>query len=314
MNPFPLDCQPASHNAEKQGVPASHLCPPAGKSGFKLAIRRRPYILVVLAFLLMSSVAGRSQDTITKAWSVLQFGAVEKDKDKRSAAVQVLRLIENDPTATEMAVHALDDNEADVRTSAAGALGQMKAKSAIPKLEELARTDQEPSVVIASARSLVTLGDPFGYNVYYAVLTGEKKSGGSLLDEQKKMLHDPKKMAQLGVETGIGFIPFGGVGLTAFKTITKDDASPVRAAAAQILANDKDPITAKALVAAASDKSWIVRAAALDSISHRNDPTLASQIEPVLDDDKDIVRYTAAAAIIHLHDVGDAVATKPKKK
>ncbi len=85
-------------------------------------------------------------------------------------------------------------------------------------------------------------------------------------------------------------------------------------AAAQILADDKDPLTAKALVAAASDKSWIVRAAALDAISHRNEPALASQIEPLLDDDKDVVRYTAAAAIVHLHDVQESPAAKQKRK
>ena len=90
---------------------------------------------------------------------------------------------------------------------------------------------------MAGARSLIALGHPTGYAVYYAVLTGEKKSGGALLDEQKKMLKDPKKMAEFGFEQGIGYIPFAGIGLGAFKTVTKDDASPMRAAAAKILAN-----------------------------------------------------------------------------
>ena len=51
--------------------------------------------------------------------------------------------------------------------------------------------------------------------------------------DQKKMLSDPKKMAQFGFEEGIGFIPFAGVGLGAVKAFTKDDVSPVRAASRQ---------------------------------------------------------------------------------
>lgn len=265
------------------------------------------------ALLLLSAPYMQSQESVGKAWSTLQFGATDKSKDRRTAAIGVLGLIENDPTAADMAVNALKDNEADVRAVAADALGKMKAKSAAPKLVELAKTDKDAAVVLACARSLVAFGDPLGYNIYYAVLTGERKSGASLMDEQKKMLHDPKRMAEFGFEEGVGFIPFGGVGLTAFKTLTKDDTSPVRAAAAKILTNDRDPKTAEALVTAASDKSWIVRAAALDAISHRNDPSLAPKIEPQLSDDKDIVRFTAAAAIVHLQDVKQGPAKRAKK-
>jgi HEAT repeat protein len=110
--------------------------------------------------------------------------------------------------------------------------------------------------------------------VYYAVLTGERKTGESLIDEEKKMLNDPKKLATFGFEEGIGFVPFGGLGYGVFKTLTKDDVSPVRAAAAVALAYDPDPKSGEALVKAASDKSWIVRAAALDAIAQRNDPQL----------------------------------------
>jgi len=127
------------------------------------------------------------------------------------------------------------------------------------------------------------------------------------------MLHDPMKMAQFGFEQGIGFIPFAGLGLSAIKGLTKDDISPVRAAAAKILAADRDPRSGKALVTAASDKSWLVRAAVLDAISHRNDPALLPDIEPRLDDDKEVVRYTAAAAILHLQDVQQNRTARKKK-
>jgi HEAT repeat protein len=124
------------------------------------------------------------------------------------------------------------------------------------------------------------LGDPFGYNVYYAILTGERKSGQGLLDQQKKMLSDPKKMAKFGFAQGIGFVPFGAIGYGAFKRATKDDSSPVRAGAA-----------------------------ALDAISRRGDPDLSPKIEFALNDGRSVVRYTAAAAIIHLEDVKTRKAT-----
>jgi HEAT repeat protein len=110
-------------------------------------------------------------------------------------------------------------------------------------------------------------------------------------------------MAQFGFETGVGFLPFGGLGLTAIRTLTKDDASPVRAAAAKILANDPDPKSGEALVTATSDKSWIVRAAALDAIARRGDKSLESKIVPALDDVKPGVQYIAAAAVIRLNDL-----------
>src|SRR5262249_30623776 len=160
----------------------------------------------------------------------------------------------------------------EVRAAAADALGQMKAKSAAPKLEKIiVGGEKEVSVILACAHSLILLGDNRGYNVYYAILTGERKSGAGLLADQKKMLHDPKKMAEFGFEQGIGFVPFAGMGYSAFKMISKDDVSPVKAAAARILAKDPDPKSRDALVAAASDKSWIVRTAALESLAFRGD-------------------------------------------
>jgi HEAT repeat protein len=102
--------------------------------------------------------------------------------------------------------------------------------------------------------------------VYYEVLMGERKARKGLISSQASLLHDPKKMAALGFEEGIGFIPFAGIGWGAIKAIAKDDSSsPVRAAAAKVLARDPDPATTKALTDAASDKSWIVQAEALEA-------------------------------------------------
>jgi len=45
-------------------------------------------------------------------------------------------------------------------------------------------------------------------------------------------LHDSKKVAEMGFEQGIGYIPYAGMGWDAVRTILKNDASPIKAAAA----------------------------------------------------------------------------------
>ena len=263
------------------------------------------------AVLLCGPVAqfARAQAHIDKAWDILKKAAAESNTDKRAAGISVLGLLARNADAQAMAEKALSDEKPVVRVAAANALGAMEARSAAPALKN-AIQDKDVSVVLAAAHALFVLKDPSAYDVYYAVLTGEKKSGEGLVGEQKKMLSDPKKMAKLGFEQGIGFIPFAGLGLDALGMLTKDDASPVRAAAAKILTTDPDPKSGEALVEAAFDKSWIVRAAALDAIAQRDDYTLGPRIEAGMDDGTEQVRYIAAAAVIHLQDVRSSKAGK----
>src|SRR5260370_555192 len=82
-----------------------------------------------------------------------------------------------------------------------------------------------------------------------------------------------------GFEGGIGFIPFAGIGWGAIKAIRKDDSSPVRAAAAKVLAKDPDPAATKALADAVGDKSWLVRAAALEALAKRGDPSVLDTVQ-----------------------------------
>jgi HEAT repeat protein len=266
-----------------------------------MSIRRHRCALTFAALACSLIVSANAQTPSDKAWPVLRAGLTDKTTAERAVAVRVLGLLESNKQAEDLAGQALADPKPEVRTAAADALGQMKAKNSASKLADLILSDEkEIGVLLACARSMITLGDNRGYAIFYAVLTGERKGGGTLLDDQKKMLSEPSKMAQLGFEQGIGFVPFGGIGYAGFKMITKDDSSPVRAAASRVLAKDPDPKTGEALVKAASDKSWIVRMAALDSLARRGDPSLIPQIVPSLEDSKDSVRYTAAAAIIRL--------------
>jgi hypothetical protein len=234
-----------------------------------------------------------------KAWQTIEQGCTAGNLSERATATRVLGLIPRNPRALKLVEKALKDDKPEVRTAAAVALGDMKSRASIPKLKE-ALDDQDPSVALAAAHSLNLMHDDSAYEVYYEVLRGERKAGKGLIASQKSMLSDPKKMAQLGFEEGIGFIPFAGIGWGAIKTLTKDDSSPIRAAAAKVLANDPDPATTEALTDALGDKSWLVRAAALEALSARGDPSVLPQVEACLSDDKAAVRYTAAAAVVRL--------------
>jgi HEAT repeat protein len=253
---------------------------------------------VSLLFVLLTAVqCVFAYDARQHAWTVLNVGLADKTSSERAIAVRVLGLLSNDPHAPELAMKALDDPKPEVRAAAADALGELKYQAAKTKIREILHSNEEdPVIVLASARALLELGDEEGYAVYYAILTGERKSGSSLAERQKKEIKDPKKMAEMGMT----FVPFAGMGYGALKALTKDDGSPVQAAAAKMLIKDLDPKSREALINASRHKNWIVRTAAVDSLARRDDPSVIPQLELRLSDDKDVVRYTAAAAIIRL--------------
>ena len=238
-------------------------------------------------------------DSTQKAWDVLQAGLNDKSFTKRHDAVRAVELLVGDPKAVTIAEKALADPAPEVRGAGATALGQLHSTASIPKLKE-ALKDKEVSVVLAAAHSLWVLGDKEAFEVYYEILIGERKSSNGLVAGEEAMFRDRKKLAEFGFEQGIAFNPFASLGWGIYENVHKDDVSPVRAAAAKILADDSDPHSGQALVKACSDKSWIVRVAALDALARRGDPALIRDIEPHTTDEKDIVRYTAAAAIIRL--------------
>jgi len=273
---------------------------------------------ICLVVLLTAAARSTAQDSAqTKeqtAWTVLNTGLEDNSTDVRVRAVHVLGELNGNAKAKDGAISALkNDQQAEVRAAAAQSLGEMGAKDAIEDLHATFQ-DTDPSVIIAAAHSLIELGDNTGYNVYYAVLTGEQKTGQSLTEQQKKMLKDPKKMAALGVQVGVGFIPFGGLAMGGYKMLTRDDTSPVLAGAALMLAKDPDPKSGNALADASANKDkWLVRAAAFDAIAKRGDPALLVPAEDGLQDDKDQVRISAAAAVIRLHDIQSQPKPEAKK-
>lgn len=248
-----------------------------------------------------------------EAWKLLEDANQSDKMSDRTIAARVMGLIPNNLRAVRLAEAALSDETPEVRAAAAAALGDMKSRASIPKLKA-ALADKDPTVALAAAHSLDLMHDSAAYEVYYEVLNGDRKASKGLIASQKSMLSDPKKMAQLGFEEGIGFIPFAGIGWTAIKTVTKDDSSAVRAAAAHVLARDPDPATTKALVDAVSDKSWLVRAAALEALARRGNPSVLEAVRLSMSDGKDAVSLTAAATVVRLTTVQEMRSAVKKKK
>lgn len=250
---------------------------------------------MTLASVCMFSFGLSAETPAEKAWGILQTGAKEKSTDQRLHAILALGVLPANAKAREMAEHALKDPKAEVRAAAAAALGDMHATESISLLHA-ALDDRDIQVVLAAAHALDQLKDKAAYDTYYAVLTGKRKGAEGLVSSQWKEFKDPKNM----VFTGLGFVPFGGVGVTLFQLMGNDRGAQVRARAAEVLAADSDPKSGEALSQAVSDKNWGVRVAALRSIAKRGDPLLSSTAEKAMADPKHAVRYTAAAAVAHL--------------
>jgi len=252
-----------------------------------------------LVTVLVCAAGIQAQTPVDKAWTILSGAAQGKSDDNRAKAVHALGLVTGNARARALAETALSDEKEAVRATAADVLGIMGAKESVPKLKAAVK-DKETSVVFAAANALFTLGDPAAYEVYFAVLTGQKKSGDALLESQMKMLKDPKALGRMGLEAGIGFIPFGGVSYSAVKMVRADNVSPVRAAAAAKLIGDPDPKTRQALMDATKDEKWLVRAAVVGALARQKNPAALNVITPLLDDDNEVVRFNAAAAVIQL--------------
>jgi HEAT repeat protein len=233
------------------------------------------------------------------AWQILQAGLQEHNTSKRAVAGAALGLLQGDAHAIESAEKALGDKKPAVRAAAATSLGQMGSRSSIPLLKQ-ALADKENRVYYAAADSLLTLGDPTGYDVYYEILTGERKNRENWIAEKKRLVADQRAMVLLGLGVGIEFAPYAGYALMVWEELSKDYRTPVRINALKKLANDPDSRIGQALVKAASDKHPTVRVAALSAIARHGDPSLISSITPQMTDKKAAVRYTAAAAVLRL--------------
>jgi HEAT repeat protein len=252
-----------------------------------------------------------------RAWAMFEAAAKSDSTSQRETGIRALGLLRGNARARELAEGALEDEKPEVRVAAATALDEMHATESIPKLQKLL-SDDKISVVMAAAHALRTLkDDTSAYAVYYDILSGGRRTGG-LLEQQLETLRNPKELAKISLETGIGYVPFAGIGWDAWRYTHKKNPHPVRAVAASSLAHDPDPATGVALAEAIKDKDWIVRAAAIEALAERGDPSFEGKIEYSFFDANAHVRYTAAAAVVRLSEIAKShkktKELKPKPK
>lgn len=255
--------------------------------------------MMFLILLLLASSPAKSVDTAVsdRAWTMLKEGVSSSSAVKRAKAVHALGL--GGIRTESMAEKALTDSDKNVRAEAAAALLLMNATGARPNLRACLK-DKEVQVVMACANTLYQFKDPAAFEVYYAILTGQRRSHEGLVQSQLDTLRDRKQMEMLAFQTGIGFVPYGGTAWEAIKTIEHDASTPVRALAAQRLSKDPSKTTTAGLEKYAMDKKPQVRQAVLQAISQRGDPSFLNTVETLLFDDNESVRYDAAATVILL--------------
>jgi len=275
------------------------------------ALRRSALIVVIKLLISAFTVQACAQAAADPAWSLLEAGLTQKSAAGRGAAVRVLGLIPNDPHASELAEKALKDKSSSVRTAAATSLGQMHSSAAESSLKT-ALNDKNFSVVMAAAHALLLLNDRVSYDVYYEVYIGERKNNSGMIAQEMQTLHDPKQLAQMAFNEGIGYVPFSGIPWGAYQCIMKDRKNGVAAKAALLSALAKDPEarTGRLLLTVSQNTNWVLRVAALEAIAKRGDPALMQGVEPRLSDSKREVRLAAAATVIRLDDVAHATATE----
>ncbi|MFZ0820633.1 MAG: HEAT repeat domain-containing protein [Candidatus Acidiferrales bacterium] len=257
------------------------------------------------------------EDSRKTAWEILRSAASDNETPKRAKAVRVLGILHGDPDAESLALTALDDKEPEVRAAAADALGEMHSSAAIPKLRE-ALDDHDVLAAWAASRALLALHDNHGYDIPFEVLTGKRKGGQSLPAQARATLNDPEKTLGFVLTQGIGFAPYGGYFLQAFRTVQGRGDIPAHAAAALALAHDPDRRAGDALVDVVFgkgpflEKEALVRIAALRAIAERGDRALIGRIAPALSDHSDDVRFMAAAAVLRLNAIPPRSPAKKK--
>jgi HEAT repeat protein len=240
-----------------------------------------------------------AQDSVQRAWDILEKGHDSRSKQERVNTVRALGQLPGNSHAVELAEQAIADKKPEVRAAAALTLERLGSSRSIPLLKE-ALKDKNVKVTFAVSSALLSFGDPSGYTIYREVLVGTRKSGEGPLEEEKRLVEDPKALTMVMLGVAVGFAPYAGYAWAGFEVLSKDYTGPVRVNAALKLATDRNPETKLALVKAASNRSWKVRVAALEALAQQADPRLVDTLSSHLSDKKQAVRCAAASGVIRL--------------
>lgn len=240
------------------------------------------------------------------SFALLESSLTGSLEHKQEALVALGTIPGTDERAVKMTVDALHAKDAQVRTAAANALGEMKATSAAPELK--AAFDDTGEVAFAAARALVNMGDPAGREVLVAVIAGDRKDTPGMLtnmvrDARRRVKH-PQGLLLMGAgdATGAMFGPPAAIPFGAAKEAFKMKGVSGRAAAAAALEKDPEPYAVTLLEWALSDHNWEVRAYAAKALGVRGNDGSIAQLQKLLADDRNTVRTYAAASIIKIQD------------
>jgi HEAT repeat protein len=234
---------------------------------------------------------------------ILQQSLEDKNPDTRKHAVVALSLAGAQFLSPLKAM--LRDSDVDVRLAAVASVAEVKSPQTVAALRDTLR-DEAPEVSFAAAKALWGLHDAAGRHALLAVLEGETKTSSGFLTKQKRdalrMVHTPRTLLLFAMQRGIGFapVPYLGLGVASMQELLSDPGVSGRAAAALMLAHERDRATLEALRHALNDTDWSVRAAAVQALALRRDPRLKTELVPLLDDDNQAVRLRAAAAYVRV--------------
>jgi HEAT repeat protein len=256
-----------------------------------------------LFIILLTTTYLMAQTPDDVAWRILEHGIHEGNPIKRREATLAMSLVLPTPRPVALLEDALADKETSVREAACATLGEIKAHTAIPKLQA-AVSDPVPEVTFAAAKALYGMGNQTGVDVLTEVLLGEQSDASGFVSSsvrtRRLKLHDPKALLIIGVNESAGLAGPFAMGVPIAEGLLKDNQASGKTVAALLLATDRSPQSLDALKKALEDKNWTVRTAAVRAIGKRNATTLYDNVAMLLDDKRDEVAYSAAAAAIRL--------------
>jgi len=260
------------------------------------------YLVLLLPFL-----CAAAESTQQAAWNVIDASLADNSSEHRREALAAIGTLGfPDPEAVGRVETALKDKDPLVRQTAALILGELKAASSIPKLQEMLQDKGE--VAFAAAKALSALGDASGRDFLIAVLAGERKdtAPGIVTNAKRKAkdeLHHPDQLIFMGAEDATGAM-FGPVSivLPAVKDSLdlKGKGAPGRAAAAAYLSKDPEPYAIQLLEWGLGDDNQFVRIEAAKGLGQRGNSGSIARLQPLLAESHNYVRDMAAAAVIRI--------------
>jgi hypothetical protein len=289
---------------------------PLSKQRLSRTSRLAIFLSLSVSFLVAPALASEKpqlkpvslQSAPAVSWQVLTNAIQDHSSIRRKKAILALATMPAWPSVTKLLTNALHkDQDGRVRTTAATALGTLKARRALPDLRQ-ALDDKETTVRFAAAQSLWKMGDHSGREILLNVLDGEISPSGGMdemikqeFSDANQTMHDPQVLAWMGAEQASGaFLGPFSIGVTMAERMTKDKGASARVLSATMLASDHDPATVRDLDESLGDKNWVVKAAAAKALGDHACAVLIPDLALFLSDKRDELKLSAATSILRI--------------